>query len=880
MVATSTHANAEPSNSPSPSPSPTFSYYARSNIPAPIIDGDPTYGNTLTAITGGWPATAMPENFRYQWYRNGSPIVDATTKTYRLRLADIDQKISLDYIGLYCVPGLANKCSDFYSESNPVTVLSGVNVTITPSPTPSFSYGMHNIPTPIIYGEPLMTSELTALAGDWGTDAYGVKKYQWNRNGNPIPTATFGSYIVGIDDLEQSISVSVTGTKCPANICGQSTTVTSSALLIEPGVDFTQTPKPSIYGMSDIGSPLMVIPGAWDPAATLSYQWLRDGAAIDGANRSMYTTQPADGNHAISVSVTGQALGYFPATQTSNAFNVNALKVMTQTPSPTISGTPTIGSTLSAVAGQWDQLVILNYQWKRNGTAIDNAIYDSYTLTPSDAGKQITVTVTGTRPTYLATSQTSTAVTVPLGDLTSTPAPSISGTPTISNTLTATTNGWDDGVTFTYQWNRDGVAIPAATSSTYVLQSADVTAQLTVTVTGSLNGYKSATATSPSVKIKSGVDMSNVTKPTITGSATFGSTVSAQVDSWEDGATYTYQWSRDNIPLANQTSSSYTIRIADLNHSLTVSATGKLTGFNTVTKASNPVTPTKRNFPLTPTPTISGTPKNENTLTAIPGNWNSGVVLSYQWTRNSTPIPNATKSSYVVHSADVGNSIQVKVTGNRSGYNTATTISDGVTVQLGDFTFAASITGAPQVGATLGFNATQLTAPAIYIFSEQAYFVWKRDGVAIPNATQNTYRLVPADLGHSITLSVTLHLEGYNDFTQSSSAVSVTPGVLALTPKPTISGTVKSGSKLTAVTGTWDAGVKFTYQWTRGGVAIAGATSSGYVLTKSDVNTKIAVSVTGSLLGYSKVTVSSAIVKPLTFQAIPRKLNLKAFRTF
>jgi hypothetical protein len=74
---------------------------------------------------------------------------------------------------------------------------------------------------------------------------------------------------------------------------------------------------------------------------------------------------------------------------------------------------------------------------------------------------------------------------------------------------------------------------------------------------------------------------------------------------------------------------------------------------------------------------------------------------------------------------------------------------------------------------------------------------------------------------------------------------------LIATPTPTITGTAKSGSKLTATSGTWTpATVVLTYQWERGGSVISGATASTYTLTAPDVGQQITVVVTGQKVGY------------------------------
>jgi len=74
--------------------------------------------------------------------------------------------------------------------------------------------------------------------------------------------------------------------------------------------------------------------------------------------------------------------------------------------------------------------------------------------------------------------------------------PSISGTPTQGQVLTAIEGLWDNIPTsYTYQWKADGVNISGATSKTYTLLVGDVDAAITVAVTA-VNSEGSASATS------------------------------------------------------------------------------------------------------------------------------------------------------------------------------------------------------------------------------------------------------------------------------------------------------------------------------------------------------------------------------------------------
>ena len=83
----------------------------------------------------------------------------------------------------------------------------------------------------------------------------------------------------------------------------------------------------------------------------------------------------------------------------------------------------------------------------------------------------------------------------------STPAPTISGTAKVGETLTAAVTAWDPAATFTYTWLRDGKEIAGATEKTYKLTAADEATAVTVTVTGSAECRIAATATATAVDV-------------------------------------------------------------------------------------------------------------------------------------------------------------------------------------------------------------------------------------------------------------------------------------------------------------------------------------------------------------------------------------------
>jgi hypothetical protein len=165
---------------------------------------------------------------------------------------------------------------------------------------------------------------------------------------------------------------------------------------------------------------------------------------------------------------------------------------------PSITGTPQVGSTLTAQPGAWTPApVALAYQWSADGVAVSGATAAAYTPTSGTVGKRISVTVTGTKAGFPAESRTAppTAV-VAKGTLTA-PTPTITGTAKVGSTLTAKTGTWGPApVALKYQWRAGGTAISGATSATYVPTTSVVGARITVSVTGTKTGWTSAVRTS------------------------------------------------------------------------------------------------------------------------------------------------------------------------------------------------------------------------------------------------------------------------------------------------------------------------------------------------------------------------------------------------
>ncbi len=352
---------------------------------------------------------------------------------------------------------------------------------------------------PSVTGSPAVGSTLTAKPGTWSLAGVALT-YQWLRAGAAISGATGSTYKVTTADYGKSLSVKVTA-KATGYASG---TATSAAVTGAAGPAATATVKPTVSGTGVVGSTLTAKPGTWSLAGVaLTYQWLRDGAVISGATATTYKVATADVGKKVSVRVTAKKAAY--STGTATSATVVGLRALTATPTPKISGTAKVAVKLTAVPGTWSPATVtLRYQWLRDGVAISGATASTYTPTASDGGHRLSVRVTGSRTGYGSVVRTSasTAAVVAGAPAVVRTKPAVTGTVKVGSVLTATPGTWSlGGLTFSYQWLRDGTSISGQTAQTYKPVLADAGHKLSVKVTARRSWFGTASATSAAVAV-------------------------------------------------------------------------------------------------------------------------------------------------------------------------------------------------------------------------------------------------------------------------------------------------------------------------------------------------------------------------------------------
>ena len=112
---------------------------------------------------------------------------------------------------------------------------------------------------------------------------------------------------------------------------------------------------------------------------------------------------------------------------------------------------------------------------------------------------------------------------------TTAPTPTITGTAKYGSTLSVSAGTWvPTPSAVTYQWLRNGVAIPSATGTTYKPLYGDIGAKISVSVTGSRADFITVTKTSAAVTIGKGAFTKQPT-PKISGTPLVGRKLTAVV---------------------------------------------------------------------------------------------------------------------------------------------------------------------------------------------------------------------------------------------------------------------------------------------------------------------------------------------------------------
>ncbi|MBI5434333.1 MAG: hypothetical protein HZA52_15980, partial [Planctomycetes bacterium] len=271
--------------------------------------------------------------------------------------------------------------------------------------------------------------------------------FQWKKDGTPIGGATASSYSLASAQSTDvgTYSVVVTGA-CGFVEVGASLEVNAATGASTPSSQTVCEGSPASFATTASGT------------GPFAYQWKKDGVAIGGEASSTLLLGSASLADAgtYSVLVTGACGSVEPSAVLSVGASLSATTPSSQTSCP--GGSASFATTAGGTGP-------FTYQWKKDGVALSGETASSLSLSnvqASDAGSY-SVLVTGA----CGTLEPAATLTVPTPVSATEP---VDGIACAGESVVFSTVASGDGP-FSFQWKKDGIALPGEVASTLTLAS-------------------------------------------------------------------------------------------------------------------------------------------------------------------------------------------------------------------------------------------------------------------------------------------------------------------------------------------------------------------------------------------------------------------------
>ena len=821
-----------------------------STVPtAPAITTQPAASTVIAGKTATFTAAASgtaPVGF--YWSKNGSPLANSGNisgaNTATLTLTGVSAADAGNYSVL-----ASNSVGTATSASAALTVI---------------------VP-PTISSQPAAQTAATGGSATFSVTATGTAplSYRWLKNSAAIANGTKYSG-VSSNVLTVATVATVDAGNYSVIITNLAGSVTSSvAPLTVVSSPAITTPPASLTVVAGTGASFTVTAAGSTP---LIYQWLKNGTPLaDGGN----VTGSATANLNLSAVSAGDAAGYSVIVSNSLGSATSPAATLTVLIPPAIVTPP---ASMTAIAGSNVSFTVtasgtapLNFQWRKNGTAISGATSATLSLASVSAADAANYSVTVTNTAGSATSGNATLTVLGPPAITSQPANAtvVLGNP-VSFTVTA-----GGTAPLSFQWLKNGVAIPNANSNvlSFPTTTTNDAGNYSVVVTNIVSSVASSSAALTVL-----VPPAIVTQPA-DATVTAGNGVSFTVTA-SGTAPLNYQWRKNGVNISGATTATLTlasVSAADAaSYSVVVGNTaGSATSGNAVLTVQSPpaiVTQPASQF---------GALGNTTTLSATA----SGTApLSWQWFKDGLALADSgnisgsatgTLTITALTTNDLG--IYFVVASNFLGSATSANASIAVNV--------APVITVPPAGQTVAVSNT-VTFTAAAAGTGPLAWQWRKNGTNLANsatvsgATTATLTLANVTTNSSGNYSVVV-TNIYGSATSPAAALAV-----LLPPRVTASPTnlvAKTGTNVTlAVTATGTA--LLNYQWFKDGSPLADggniAGSLSRVLTVSALTTADAgsysVTVGNAVGSATSGSATLTILVPPVITAQPASLSVTA----
>ncbi|WP_345462486.1 CHAP domain-containing protein [Nocardioides marinquilinus] len=239
---------------------------------------------------------------------------------------------------------------------------------------------------------------------------------------------------------------------------------------------------------------------------------------------------------------------------------------------PKIAGTPQVGVPLRAYQARFKPAADHAFQWFAGATRIEGATAATYTPTAADRGKRIRVRDLATRDGHTGTTGESLPTEpVTTGEFARVAPPTVSGLLHRGQTLTAVPGTFSPAPeSVAWRWKIGGVWQKDRGGPTLTLTGADVGKRVQLLQVSRRDGFRKIIGASGRVGPVVEGAVAETTPFTASGTPRLGETLSFSGAFTPAGASASYTWWRDGVPIPGTDAPTYRVTQDDVGHAISV----------------------------------------------------------------------------------------------------------------------------------------------------------------------------------------------------------------------------------------------------------------------------------------------------------------------